>query len=691
MSFNREAEAAYFRPGGAMEQHIKQYRRRDEQVKMAEAVADAFANREFLVAEVGTGVGKSFAYLVPAILWTLESGEKVVVSTRTRALQEQLTEHDIPDLKYILGSGYSVAEAKGRENYLCWNQYMSILAGKQKLDDEQERFITAVLSWAESTESGDRKELGLPGELMRHWGLLAANRRSCARELCPYREKCFRLKMLKRLEKADLLIVNHSLLLSDLLVDNSILPEYHYLIIDEAHTFERESFDKLSAVFSLEECRDILRLLYSKERRHERGYLQYLKGRYPNLMAALNELSTMVYRCGEYLEACFAAIKAVKVRDDHARVLEHQDFQSRWFAELIDNYTGWQHLMNLLIHRLAELKAELNGMEEEVEINAVIQLLREGSENAFMVMEESPDRPDTLCWVEFQDGQPVRLSSSSIRIGELLHQRLFSKLESLVMVSATLTIEDSFSYFIEKNGLNCLDDRDRVQTLLQYSPFEYDKQALLLSLYDMPDPTSAGFPKAVANALKDILTVTQGRTMVLFTSRKELRQASKDLRDWADEQGLCLLVQGEDGEFKRLMELFIEAPNTVLMGLETFWEGVDLKGEVLQTLVMVRLPFRSPADPFCSAGDRYFRLQRRSSFQGFMLPDAAVRFKQGAGRLIRSESDRGLLIVLDARLANRSYGRVFKNSIPIKKVVSLKRAELPAFLAGTGTAYLTPS
>lgn len=691
MSFGRDAVAVYFQPGGPMQQHITGYRHRDEQVNMAEAVADALVNSEFLVAEVGTGVGKSFAYLVPAILWSKESGEKVVVSTRTRALQEQLTEHDIPDLRAILGPGFTVAEAKGRDNYLCWNQYMSILAGRQVLDSGQQDFITKVLAWAEGTESGDRKELGLPGEMMRHWGLLAASRRTCARDLCQYRDKCFRLKMLKRLEKADLIVVNHSLLLSDLQVDNSILPEYHYLIIDEAHTFERESFDKLSAVFSREECHEVLKVLYSKERKHDRGYLQYLKGRYPNLMVGLNELTTMVYRCGELLEACFSAIKPGRGHEEHARVLEYQDFQSDWFNQLAENYNSWQHIMNLLIHRFAELKSELAGMDEEMQINTVIQSLREVSEGAFMVMEDSIEHPDKIFWIDYQKAQPTALSSSSIRIGEHLYRRLFSKLESLVMVSATLTIEDSFNYFIEKNGLNCLDDCDRVQTLLQYSPFDYDHQALLLTVADLPDPTSPGFTAAVASSLKDILTVTKGRTMVLFTSRRELREASQALREWGEKEGLCLLVQGEDGEFKRLMEMFVQAPNTVLMGLETFWEGVDLKGEVLKTLVMVRLPFRSPADPFCSAGERYFKLQRRSSFQGFMLPDAAVRFKQGAGRLIRSESDRGLLIVLDTRLEKRPYGQVFKNSIPIKKVVRLRKTDLPAFLTGAGTSYLTPS
>lgn len=685
MTFDRDKIAAYFAPGGRMEQNIKNYRYRDEQVKMARAVADAFYDQEFLVAEVGTGVGKSFAYLIPALLWSIDRGEKVVVSTRTRALQQQLVGNDIPALEAVVKESYRCVEAKGRENYLCWNQYMRIMAGKRSLDEGELAFFEAVLPWAETTDSGDRKELKLPGQLMKHWGLVAANRRSCARELCPYRAKCFRLKMLKRLEKADLIVANHALLLSDLQVDNSILPEYHYLIIDEAHTFERESFDRLSATFSYDECREMLYVLYSREAKYERGYLQHLKSRYPAQTANISELTEMVKRCQGFLEACFAAVKPPNTQDDRARVFEYEDFESDWFAEAVQNYVAWQDSVNLLIHRLAQLKTELVAEEdEEMELAGLIQTIREGSENAFMVMDEGVARTDTICWIQYGNGKPSSLSSSSILIGELLHRKLYSKLKSLIMVSATLTIEDSFDYFIEKVGLNHLNDSERVKTLLEHSPFDYDSQALLLSIADMPDPTAPGFGAAVSVALKDILMATKGRTMVLFTSRKELQRASQDLREWSAAQDLCLLVQDEDGEFKNLIESFVKTPNTVLMGLETFWEGIDLKGRVLQTLVMVRLPFRSPAEPFCSAGDRYYRLQNRSSFKSFMLPDAAVRFKQGAGRLIRSENDYGLFIVLDARLESRPYGRVFKNSIPIKKVLSIKRAELSEFMVHCG-------
>lgn len=689
-SFGRELVGSFFLPGGSMEQHIESYRHRQEQVRMAEAVADALANQEFLVAEVGTGVGKSYAYLLPAILWSLESGEKVVVSTRTRALQQQLMEHDIPDLKSVIERRFTCVEAKGRDNYLCWNKYMSILAGRKPLDQGEQQFMEKVLGWAEHTDTGDRMELGLSGHLMKHWDLLAANRRNCTKDLCRYRDKCFRLKMLKRLEKADLIIVNHALLLSDLLVDNSILPEYHNLVIDEAHTFERESFDKLSAVFSRDETLELLRMLYSRDRRFERGYVQHLKGRFPNLIVDLNALSTLVHQAIECLEECFDTVhkSGMKGEQNHSRVLEYRDFESPWFQKLVDRYLEWQHGMHLVINKLGELKERLSGDDEEMELTNTILSLQECSEQAYIVMEESPDRADIICWIDYQNGRPASLAASSIQIGKLLNQRLYSKMHSLVMVSATLAIEDSFSYFLDKTGLNSIDSPDRVRTLLEHSPFDYERHARLITFRDIAEPNEPGYKKAVYEVLMEVMQATGGRTMALFTSRSDLLEASSVLKPWAAAQGLRLLVQGEDGEFAFLMDEYMNSSNSILMGLETFWEGIDLKGELLKVLVIVRLPFRSPADPFCSAGDRYYRMLKRNSFQSFMLPDAAVRFKQGTGRLIRSEADRGMVIVLDSRLENKAYGRVFKNSIPIQRVVTLRKKELQAYLSGEGASLL---
>jgi ATP-dependent DNA helicase DinG len=244
------------------------------------------------------------------------------------------------------------------------------------------------------------------------------------------------------------------------------------------------------------------------------------------------------------------------------------------------------------------------------------------------------------------------------------------------MVSATLAIEDNFDNFIARSGLQPYAREGRIATVLEQSPFDYQKQACMYVVRDMPDPSSGTFNREVNGVLANIFLNQGGRTMVLFTSRKQLQDSAAELRPYCEQQGLNLLVQHEDGEFATLMEEFVARKNSILMGVETFWEGIDLKGEVLKCLVIVKLPFRSPSDPYCSAWDRYYKMQGKNSFANFMLPDAAVRFKQGVGRLIRSETDRGAVVVLDTRLINRNYGTVFKNSIPIKNLISLPRLEL---------------
>ncbi|NLB87856.1 MAG: DEAD/DEAH box helicase [Syntrophomonadaceae bacterium] len=232
----------FFREGNLLSDLIDNYTYRPNQVELADVIYKAFLDQEFLIAEAGTGVGKTYAYLIPTVLWALNEGEKVVISTKTKALQQQLVEKDIPNILRLLGTPLKVVEAKGRENYLCWNKYMKILAGRRAMTPEEAKFVEQILTWAEQTKIGDKKELGLKAELIKHWWIVAADRKSCAKENCRYHDKCFRLKMIRSLDKAEIIIVNHALLLSDIVVDNSILPEYKYLIIDEAHYIDREAF-----------------------------------------------------------------------------------------------------------------------------------------------------------------------------------------------------------------------------------------------------------------------------------------------------------------------------------------------------------------------------------------------------------------------------------------------------------------
>jgi ATP-dependent DNA helicase DinG len=669
----------YIGPGGSMERILPGFKNRGEQVRLAEEVSRAFTDEMFLMAEVGTGVGKTFGYLVPSIIWAVTQKEKVVVSTRTKALQQQITEKDLPDLQQVLEFSFNFAEAKGRENYLCWNKYQKIIGGKLRLDEPEEQFVTAILSWAERTRTGDRKELAISGDLMTNWGVVASDRKSCLNSECRYRDKCFRLKMMRSLDKADIIIVNNALLFADMMVDNSVLPEYHYLVLDEAHTFNREAFDKLSNHFSLYETMELYRWLLNDK---GKGYLQYLKTRFPHIAPIISDITGLVESGMELTKKFFISIsEEIRYPQDfsYTHIMENRNRELRWYDLAVPLYQNWRNNHNLLIKKIEDIAHELEG-EDEPELAAVQASMMEVGEKLYYLMEEDIGGEKKISWIEYDKGQAIAICSSVIDIGELIDNLLYQKLKSLIMVSATLTIEDKFKHFLDKNGLNFYAEQGRSFSLLEKSPFDYQKNACLYIMGDMPDPTSEKFEEASKWAIDDIIACTGGRTMVLFTSRKQLLETAAFLRPRCEENNIKLLVQYEDGSFGTLINEFVSCSNAILMGVETFWEGIDLKGDVLKCLVIVKIPFRSPTDPYCSAADKYCRSLRCNSFMNFMLPDATIRFKQGVGRLIRSEDDRGAVVVLDTRLINRKYGQVLINSIPIKNVRTSSRADIKIML-----------
>ncbi len=668
------------KPGGKMEQILDGFTYREEQLRFATAVAEAFRDENFLAAEAGTGVGKTFAYLVPALIHARRSQEKIVISTKTKALQQQIVERDLPELERVLGYKFKYVEAKGRDNYLCWNKYQNILAGRRRLETDETKFIEAILSWAESTRSGDRKELPLNQEMMRHWPIVAADRNNCQREMCRYRDKCFRMKMIKGMAHADLIVANHALLLSDVMTDNSVLPEFSHLIIDEAHTFIKESFDRLAHKFALQDILNLMHILYVRDRRAKKGYLIHLRAAYPNLGLYLDEITPLVEKTMQLSSRLFDCIsKGLKYRENFSfsHIVTSADQEKAWFKNTLEIYRQeWNPAMELLLLKLRELSRELEGEPEGLDLAGIISALQEIDDVAFTIMAEEIHNKANLTWVEYLNGKAAAVCSTEVDHSNLLDRQLYQNLKTLIMVSATLAIEDKFENFINRSGLRQYERDGRLATILEHSPFDYENQACIYVVKDMPDPVSARFNQAVNGVLADIFRIRGGRTMVLFTSRQQLQESAAELRPYCGQQGLNLLVQHEDGEFASLLEEFAGSGNSILMGLETFWEGIDLKGDMLKCLVIVKLPFRSPADPYCTAWERYYKMQGKNSFQYFMLPDAAIRFKQGVGRLIRSEKDQGAVVVLDTRLINRSYGEVFRNSIPIKNLVSLKSPDL---------------
>ncbi len=660
----------FFKEDHLLSNLVDDYKYRPDQAQLADVIYKTFIDKEFLVAEAGTGVGKTYAYLVPSIIWAINEAEKVVISTKTKALQQQLVEKDLPNILKTLNVKIKYAEAKGRENYLCWNKYMKILAGRREMSSAEMNFVEKILGWAEKTKTGDKKELVLNSDLMNQWWIVAADRNSCEKDACRHHDKCFRLKMIRSLEKADIIVVNHALLLSDIMVDNSILPPYKYLIIDEAHNLDREAFARLSNRITFSEFRDILKGLY-------KAHLPRLKKEMPENRGLIDECMVLIDRGEELLnklQKSFTRFIGSKQTEQITSILSEELLEKESFSPVYDGYIETIELFNHLIFQMENLKAD------DSDFLLLSSLLKELADSLFVIMEEDLHNSASLVWLEWKQGELDTLASSVIEVGSVLYDSLYNKLDSLILLSATITVDDKFDFFINKTGLSAIQNDSRLNTFIGQSPFCYEKQAKILVLNDLPQPDSYEFTNEVSSILKEIIHITKGRTLVLFTARKQMKSCAEELRPFAQENNMELLVQNEDGEAVSIINAFVNQENSILMGLDSFWEGVDLKGDLLTCLVIVKLPFKAPNDPLSSAYDKYCRTHGLNTFSTFSLPDAIMRFKQGIGRLIRSESDQGVVIVLDNRLYTKRYGLSFRKSIPIKNVYSINKTALKTFL-----------
>lgn len=665
-------------PRGVLPEHMPGFVFRPEQYELARAAADTLQNAEFLLAEAGTGVGKSFAYLVPAVLWALEMKEKVVIATRTKALQNQLLCKDIPALKASTGLQFSCVQVKGRENYLCLNKYHQIIAGRQALSAEQQAMIEKVLRWAETTRTGDRMELDLGAGLGQHWPLLSADRHNCQRDRCRFQERCFRLKVARQAKNADLIVTNHAMLLADLAAGSQILPEFEYLVIDEAHVFPQEVFEQTSFRFALDEMGFLLNFLYQKEKGSGRGFLMSLKTEQGAAPELVNDACAAALDSAKHLRRLFKLAAAAVGSRQAAAIHINERTDPAWLEQMVEIHDELYFTMMQLALRLKEIAGEDPDLSQ---LNEYAAIFENQAQNSRSLLDSWVFEEDRLCWLDCQNGRVQAICAATLDQAQLIDRILYQKMTAIIMVSATLTVDGSFSAMVERAALLPSKRDGRLREFIAGSPFDYEQNAMLLLVDDLPDPSQPGFDDQAARVITGLIDPAWGKTMLLFTSRRSLSLASAALRPVCKARGVELLVQNEDGDFAAIMQRFTSLEHAVLAGLETYWEGVDLKGDLLRLLVIVKVPFRSPTDPFYSAWEKYYRLTGQNAFTDFMLPDAALRFKQGAGRLIRSEEDHGALVVLDRRLITRPYGRTILDSMPIQNIEKVSSGSLADRLA----------
>ena len=696
-------EAVRLLRSDAARESLPNYEERVEQTAMARVVTETVNDGGQLVVEAGTGVGKSLAYIVPAALHAVRNSARTVISTNTINLQEQLTQQDIPIARRILSSAgietddLRVATMKGRANYLCLLRW-SALRRSHNLTSDEARVLVQLLFWLGQTETGDRAEPQLRREEDAAWSRVSAAEGGCLTMQCPYVRdgSCFLYRARRRAESAHLLVVNHALLLSDIAAGGNVLPEYKHLVVDEAHHLEEQATRQFGFSASRDDVLTWLESLHVRSGRDRHGGLAATlveatraTTRLTVIAAQAESLSTAlsqaVVRVRDRIPPFFETLREFGQRHagrgDEDRLLisrsirvqpDWADIESGWFdiEEQLAQVTGIVEEITTALEQAnpADVLDRDAVLAEASERLADGEALRAGLSRIV-----GHDDRHTVCWMTMgrNDASPS-LSSAPLSVAETLNASLFGPRDSTVLTSATMTTDDRFDYIKERLGVP--DARE----LVLGSPFDYKASTLLLSPADMPEPDQPGYAAAVQSALIESVLASDGRALVLFTSHSALRTAYNGIKRPLEEREILVLGQGIDGTPKHLLNTLREHGRAVVLGAASFWEGVDVAGEALSLLVIARLPFPVPSDPVFQARSELFE----QPFEEYAVPQAILRFKQGFGRLIRSRTDRGVLIVLDRRLQSRRYGEVFLRSLPPCTFKELPARDLPQEIGG---------
>ncbi|MGD0100316.1 MAG: helicase C-terminal domain-containing protein [Acidobacteriota bacterium] len=619
-------------PDGPIATNHPNYEHRPGQIRMAQAVWDAIEGNRHLCVEAGTGTGKTLAYLLPAIF----SNRRVVISTATKNLQEQLFSKDIPFLEKALGRKFPVCYMKGRSNYLCWNKLEAIEGAAYLFSPHDPEYLKLIKKWAQETDTGDRAELAeLPEDILL-WHHLDARRETCSGQKCRNFDACFVTKVRQQALQSDIIIVNHHLFFADLALRQgdfgSVLPDYAILIFDEAHELEdvaTQYFGVMASNYRIEElARDTDRVLI------ETG-------------ASSTFLSDQISKLSERSKDFF---------------MTFQSREGRYILRPLGSGAGIRRGINgidavsgpyrALRSQLEVLRTSLNNLP--VQSDSVEALARRTLEleNDLSEILES-DSNEHVYWCEIR-GRGVFLWASPINIAEIMKERLFSRVDSAILTSATLSTGGNFQFAKSRLGLEEADE------LIVPSHFDFANQSILYVPRNLPEPREEGWVSQACRELETILEASKGRAFILFTSYSQMEQVYESLKNRLP---YPMLIQGEKSK-SALLDIFRNTPNAVLFATSSFWQGVDVQGEQLSCVVIDKLPFSVPSDPVVAARISQINESGGNAFYDYQIPTATILLKQGMGRLIRSKADRGILALLDKRILTKSYGKMFLKSLP---------------------------
>jgi len=702
-----EKLCAILMPGGPIAGKLKKYEHREQQIEMLRTVARGFNENGIIPIEAGTGTGKTFAYMIPAIFWAVDNKERVVVSTNTINLQEQLIKKDIPTLLSALNLECKAVLVKGRGNYVC-RRKLAMLENEFDLlttPDEREMLLT-IREWAKKSRDGTRSDLNfIPKAEI--WEKVNSESDTCVHARCDYFSNCFVNRARREAASANLLIVNHHLLFADLSVrsaaDNyaemAVLPGYRRIILDEAHNVE----DSATSYFGARVTRiGLLRLLrrvhYRRKGGDEGGLITVLKGKLLRADGIGDEVDEIIldiqndiipmkseldYRVGEAFDAIheFTASQSewsngevkLRVEPDIEHNLHWKENCLPPVNNLLSDLRAFMSRVGSIVKRLEQISRKMENetafIDERIELKAVCNRLDLTVGNIEKALFD--DSEDRIRWIEANlrsRWNVVRLYSVPLEVGKVLAEQVYSKFPTVILTSATLTVEGRFEFVAGRIGLDAADG-DRIDYLALPSPFDFGSQAILGIPTDIPVVNDQGYRESLIQSIFKCLTISQGRAFILFTSFSMLDTVYSKLAPELEKlMGINTLKQGDDNR-TTLLERFRRDTTSVLFATLSFWEGVDVEGESLECIVLVKLPFKVPDDPVIQARAENIERRGGNAFTEYSVPLAAIKLKQGFGRLIRNRTDHGAVLILDKRIVEKFYGRTFLNSLPPCRIV----------------------